>query len=136
MADICESIGCNSQPKYYVELARKSAGGMLNSLRQAEQLTSEPSAQSIPVFPHGYDTKIFDHKNYTQNRHLVDLARRLDSEGRIELIGCDLALEWWLARPETFDPAFDLVPYVPAAINELWKQGYRPLQQGDTLPKP
>jgi hypothetical protein len=140
LADVCGSIECESQaepkPKYYVDLAWKSAGGMLNSLRLAEELTSEPGAESIPLFLHGYDTKIFDRKNYTQNRQLVDLARRLDSEGRIELIGCDLALQWWLERPETFDPAFDLVPYVPGAINELWKQGYRPLQQGNTLKKP
>ncbi|MDA0821460.1 MAG: hypothetical protein O3C28_03445 [Proteobacteria bacterium] len=108
----------------------------MNSLRLAEEFTSEPGAARIPVFLHGYDTKIFDRKNYTQHRHIVDLARRLDDEGRIELIGCDLALQWWLERPETFDPAFDLVPYVPGAINELWKQGYRPLQQGQTVENP
>jgi len=127
-----EHLGPPAGEKHYLELAWQSSSGVLKMLRRAEAYSARPGADPIPVFLHGVDIEIFAQRNYSRYRQIVDLARQLDLEGRIELRACRLALHRKFDRIEDIDPAIELVPYVPQAIAELHTEGYHPLpESGD-----
>jgi len=100
-------------------------GGML---RRAEEL----AGRELPVRPdagialvlHGPEIKLFTKQGYAANKALVDLARRLDGKGVIEIKMCQTAMRNLGVKAEDVPDFISFVPYAPDEIKRLEAEGY------------
>ncbi len=78
----------------------------------------------IVMVLHGPDIDWFTQQNYEQNRDLVALAERLDSNNVIDMQVCEQAMASRGVSSDDIPDFIEPVPYAPAAMNALIEQGY------------
>jgi len=97
-------------------------------LQRAEEL----AARGQPVRPetgialvlHGPEIRLFTKQSYEANRALIELARRLDREGIIEIKMCRTAMRDLRVNESDVPDFIGFVPYAPDEIKRLEGEGY------------
>ena len=97
-------------------------------LRRAEQLAKASPAfdfhTGIALVLHGREIGFFAKRNYDRYKPIVDLARRLDEEGVVEIKMCQTAKRDLGVKDDDVPDFIELVPYAPEEIKRLERAGY------------
>ena len=96
------------------------------------QRADELAAKEQPVRPetgialvlHGPEIQLFTKQNYEANRSLIELARRLDRAGIIEIKMCRTAMRNLQVKESDVPDFIGFVPYAPDEIKRLEAEGY------------
>ncbi len=97
-------------------------------LTRAEQLAKtthlSDNSSGIALVLHGPEVEIFVKKNYARYKKLVDRAARLDADGIIEIKICKTAMRKRNIKDEDIPDFIEFVPFGPAEIERLKREGY------------
>jgi intracellular sulfur oxidation DsrE/DsrF family protein len=97
-------------------------------LDRAEQLAMKPRADDegagIVLVLHGPEVEFFSNRNYDRYRDIVDQAARLDALEIVDVKICQSMMEVQGVAREDIPPFIEQVPYGPAEIESLVRQGY------------
>ncbi len=97
-------------------------------LTRAEQLAKttrlSDNSSGIALVLHGPEVEIFAKKNYAQYKKLVDQAARLDADGVIEIKMCETTMRARNIKDEDIPGFIEFVPFGPAEIERLKREGY------------
>jgi len=113
--------------QHYFDVARHSREEIMALLDRAEQIAGNQSPLQrtpIAVVLHGPDMRLFVKQNYDENMDIVDLARRLDTAGVIDFKACSTSAKSRGYSDEQFPSFVEMVPFAPAEIRRLRKEGY------------
>lgn len=97
-------------------------------LDRAEQLAMKPRAgdegASVVLVLHGPEVEFFSTRNYDRYRDIVDQAARLDAFDIVDVKICRSMMERKGVARDDIPPFIEQVPYGPAEIESLVRQGY------------
>jgi hypothetical protein len=97
-------------------------------LDRAEQLAMKPRAgdedAGIVLVLHGPEVEFFSIRNYDRYKDIVDQAARLDALEIVDVKICQSMMEVQGVAREDIPPFIEQVPYGPAEIESLVRQGY------------
>ena len=97
-------------------------------LQRAEELAAQAPAlrpqTGIALVLHGPEIRLFTKDSYRSNKALIDLARRLDSDGIVEIKMCQTAMRSLGVKEEDVADFVSFVPYAPDEIERLQAEGY------------
>ncbi len=92
-------------------------------LQRAEEITQtrQPGYEDIKIalILHGPDINLFTQQNYAQNKHLVDLAAKLDAFDIIDMKICETTMSSMGVSRSDIPPFIESVPYAPDEIKRL-----------------
>jgi intracellular sulfur oxidation DsrE/DsrF family protein len=115
-------------PRTYLQISPDGRDDleMLFETLEASVAAGETQDQPVIIVLHGPEAEAFVKPNYLSNQSIVDRAAKLQAFGRIELRMC----ETWMQRrgfdPEDLLPFVAPVPYAPAEVEQLERNGYLP----------
>ncbi len=114
--------------RYMFNVTLHTLDEIAGMLRRADELAArEPAVQpetGIALVLHGPEIKLFTKASYSTNKTLVDLAKRLDENGVIEVKMCQTAMRDLGVKEEDVPGFISFVPYAPDEIKRLEAEGY------------
>ncbi len=78
----------------------------------------------IVMIIHGPDIDLFTSQNYVENKHLIDLAARLDAYDVIDMKVCEKTMSLHGVDRDDLPSFIEPVPYAPSEIKERLQDGY------------
>ena len=101
---------------------------LVQLLHRLDELAGTPNAAShaprIALVLHGPEIEFFAIEWYEHYRELVDMAARLDAFRVIEVKACETRMQELGLTEEDLPGFIETVPYGPAEIKRLERQGY------------
>ena len=114
--------------RYLYDISEHSIEDLKLLLQRAEEITQtgidELDDLEIVMILHGPDIGWFTLDSYDDNRELVDLAKKLDTFGIIDLKVCETTMEYLEIDRKQIPAFIESVPYAPDEINRLSQEGY------------
>ncbi len=114
--------------RYLYDISEHSIEDLKLLLQRAEEITQtgidELEDLEIVMILHGPDIGWFTLDSYDDNRELVDLAKKLDTFGIIDLKVCETTMEHLEIDRKQIPAFIESVPYAPDEINRLSQGGY------------
>jgi intracellular sulfur oxidation DsrE/DsrF family protein len=115
-------------PKYVFDVVIHKPEDMNKLLGRIEQLsTTLPPAKedpSLALVLHGPEIAFFTRNNYQKYMKLVDRAAALDKKGIIDVKVCDTMIRELNLEEAELPDFVEHVPYGPAEVERLIKQGF------------
>jgi len=97
-------------------------------LERAEEITQSTTDNydklEIVMILHGPDIDWFKQENYERNKHMVDLAARLDANEIIDLKVCETTMSSLGVERDEIPPFIESVPYAPDEMKRLLQEDY------------
>ena len=78
----------------------------------------------IAIVLHGDELQMFQRERYSQNRSLVDRARLLDEDNIIDIKACQTMMRSLQIEQDELPGFIEQVPYAPAEIERLQRDGF------------
>jgi len=120
--------GTRPTGRYMFNVTLHTPQEIYGMLHRAEELAAQgktvQSDTGIALVLHGPEIQLFTKKNYEANRSLIELARRLDHEGIIEIKMCRTAMRDLDVKESDVFSFVSFVPYAPDEIKRLEADGY------------
>ncbi len=91
-------------------------------LSKAGNATDEKSRIAMVI--HGPDVEIFNKKNYSKNKDIIDLAARLDASDIIDFKVCQVTADSRGIKESSFPSFMEMVPFAPDEIDRLENEGF------------
>lgn len=114
--------------RYFFDVTDHSVEELQALLERIEEIT-EASPETfnelkIVMILHGPDIGLFTQSNYEQNQKLIDLAAKLDAFNVVDMKVCETAMNSLGVNLSEIPPFIESVPYGPAEITRLQREGY------------
>jgi len=114
--------------RYFFDVTDHSVEELQALLERIEEIT-EASPETfdelkIVMILHGPDIGLFTQSNYEQNQKLIDLAAKLDAFNVVDMKVCETAMNSLGVKQSEIPPFIESVPYAPAEITRLQREGY------------
>jgi intracellular sulfur oxidation DsrE/DsrF family protein len=114
--------------RYMINLSLHTRDEIEGMLQRAEQLSKKMRADragsGIALILHGPEIKLFTKKAYPENKYMVDLAKRLDQQGIVDLKICRRALRDLGVDDTEVPPFIEFVSDGEKEIKRLEESGY------------
>ncbi len=118
--------------RYVIDVTLHTAKEIEALLDRAEKLYESSNSNTeikytsvgIALVLHGDEIKLFDKKNYKQNKKMVDKAAKLDANNIIEIKICNTKMRELGLEKKDMPPFVETVPFGPDEIERLKKKGY------------
>lgn len=114
--------------KIVFDVTLHTADEIRTLLKRAEELSrSVPRGDdvaSIALVLHGDEIRYFTKENREQYRDIVDLARKLDQEGIIDIKMCRTMMKYLGIGAEDMPDFIEFVPFGPDEVQRLQREGY------------
>ncbi len=117
-----QAISSSLQSPMVIDVATRRVDEVTEVLLKLDQ--GPRSDRPVPLVLHGNELRSFTRQTYSENRALIELAGRLDSEMRVEVKACQTMMNSLGISRSDLPDFIEVVPFGPDEVLRLRDGGY------------